>query len=206
MITDPNHFLNDTTWKDKTIEGSVFPGKPYVFKEVVLNDTIKNEYLPLLKDLEGSRGAKLFVTYHAHQEGFKKGTRAYLTNNPGNIGNTDSGANNKIASLKDGIKLQLDFLYKVAQGHHPQYKIGSEVKMKPYYSDEIARNCVKYQKSPYCPGYHFTYTGQLQQYIKKYATGARTSNNYEYGFVSYFQQNGLIITPETTLLEIINLK
>lgn len=213
MIKDPQHFLNDTTWKDKTIEGSVFPGKPYVFKAIVLNDTIKNEYLPELAKLPRNKGLKLLATAMTHQEGLinRVGTVndsvSYKTHNPGNIGNTDNGNKKYFATLYDGIKGQLEKLTEIAEGKKNRaYTIGSVKNIKPYYSEEIARNCVNYQKSPYVPGYHFTYTGQLQQFVKIYATGARSGNGYLNTIISYFQQNGIIITGETTLLEIINLK
>ena len=212
MITDPQYFLNDTTWKNKTIEGSVFPGKPYLFKEVVLNATIKNEYLPELAKFPRNKGLKLLATAMTHQEGFvnREGTVhdsvSYKTKNPGNVGNMDNGQKKVFATLYDGVKAQLEKLTEIAEGKNKAYPIGKEYKIKPYYSDEIAHNCVKYQKSPWVPGYHFVYTGQLQQFVKIYATGARSGNGYLNTIISYFQQNGFIITGETTLLEIINLK
>lgn len=205
MIKDPNYFLNDTKWKDKTIEGAVFPGKPYVFKPIVLNDTMKNEYLPELAKFDILKGMKFLVTAMTHQEGFKKGNVSYNTNNPGNIGNTDNGGRKKLASLKDGIKLQIDFIKGIADGNNKNFPLGKEKVIKPYYSDEIARNCVNYQKSPYVPGYKFIYTGELQQFIKIYATGARSGNIYLNTIISYFQQNGFIITGESKIQDIIKL-
>lgn len=212
MITDPNHFLNDTTWKDKVIEGSIFPGKPYVFKKVVLNETIRNEYLPELAKFSVKKGLKLLATAMTHQEGLinREGTVndsvSYKTKNPGNVGNMDNGQKKHYTTLYDGVKAQLEKLVEIAEGKKNRaYTIGSVKNIKPYYSEEIARNCVNYQKSPYVPGYHFTYTGQLQQFVKIYATGARSGNGYLNTIISYFQQNGYIITPETTLQEIINL-
>jgi nucleoside diphosphate kinase len=172
---------------------------------VVLNDTIKNEYLPELAKFAQLKGLKLLATAMTHQEGFNPNTRSYATHNPGNIGNTDSGANKKLGTLYDGIKLQLDKLTDIANGKLAAYPINKQVVIKPYYSEEIARNCVKYQKSPYVPGYRFLYTGELQQFIKIYATGARSGNGYLNTIISYFEQNGYKITGATTLHEIINL-
>lgn len=212
MITDPKVFLNDLTWKDKTIEGSVFPGKPYSFKAIILNETIRNEYLPELSKFSVNKGLKLLATAMTHQEGLinREGTVndsvSYKTKNPGNVGNMDNGQKKHYISLYEGIKGQLDKLVEIAEGKNKSYTIGKVLNIKPYYSEEIARNCVKYQKSPYVPGYHFTYSGQLQQFVKIYATGARSGNGYLNTIISYFQQNGIIITAETTLLEIINIK
>lgn len=197
-------WLNDTTYKDVVIDGSTFKGKPYEDRKVLLNSTMVNEYLPAVKTIHG-KGLQLLCTAMAHMEGFNKGTRAYKTNNPGNIGNTDSGANNIIGSLQDGIRLQAEFITAVAMGKKKSYPMGKLVFIKPAYSAEIARNADSYQKSPWVPGYKFTYTGRLDQFVKIYSTGARSGNTYINTIVSYFKQNGIIITAETTLQDIINI-
>jgi len=148
------------------------------------------------------KGLQCLLLAMTHQEGFTKGTRAYRTNNPGNIGNTDSGANNVIATLGDGIKLQAQFLQDIAAGKKKNYPLGKFIDIKPFYSREIANN-PQYGLPPYLPGYKFTYTGQLDQFIKLYSTGARVTNSYLNVIISYFAQNGLSITPESKLSDII---
>lgn len=198
-------WLNDTTYKDVVIEGATFKGKPYQYREVVLNNSMKTIYLPELQKANASKGMKLLITAMAHMEGFFKGSRSFENNNPGNIGNTDSGKNKKLPTLLDGINLQIGFINDICAGKKSSYPLGKQVNIKPYYSEEIARNATKYQKSPYVPGYKFIFTGQLDQFVKIYSTGARSGNTYLNTIVSYFKQNGIIITPENKLQDIIKL-
>ena len=143
----------------------------------------------------------------AHKEGFKKGSRSYRFNNPGNIGNTDSGKNKALKSLEDGIKLQLDYIKRVASGNHKAFPLNKLVRIKPFYSEEIANNPKTYaNKSPWVPGYEFIYTGQLQQFVKIYSTGARSGNGYLSLIISYFDNMGIKINSETTIQEIIKMK
>ena len=75
--------------------------------------------------------------------------------------------------------------------------------IKPYYSQEIANN-PQYGLPPYLPGYNFTYTGQIDQYVKIYATGARAGNSYLSQIISYFNQEDLgSLTPESKIQDII---
>jgi hypothetical protein len=197
------------------IEGSKVPlglsSPPKYNLNVSINKTIRDEYIPIIKQIKGyTIGAKLLAILMAQKEGFKKGTRSYNTNNPGNIGNTDSGANRKLKNLKDGILLQLDYITKVANGQHKAYPIGKEKKMSPYYSPEIAKNNGPgqsyYGMTEYLPGYKFIYTGKIEQYVKIYATGSRQSNSYISMIVYWFKQNGYdSINEETTIKEIITL-
>jgi hypothetical protein len=59
--------------------------------------------------------------------------------------------------------------------------------------------------SPYLPGYQFTFTGQLDQFVKIYSTGARAGNSYINTIVSYFQMNGLSIQPQSKLQDIVKM-
>jgi len=178
-------------------------------QKVTLNKTMQNEYLPKIKKMTGyTNGIKLLAIVMAQKEGFAKGTRSYRTNNPGNIGNTDSGSNKTLTKLEDGIKLQLDYIKKVANGSHTAYPLDKEKYMKPYYSPEIAKN--NGPKGPYkgmteyLPGYKFIYSGMIEQYVKIYATGARTGNSYISMIVSWYRQNGYSwVTGETTIAQLI---
>ena len=200
---DPN-----APYKNVIIEGSTFPGKPYDYNvKISFTKEMSNEYLPALEATLGNapRGLKLLLTVMAQKEGFYKGTRSYVNNNPGNIGNTDSGANKKLSTLGEGILLQKDYVEKVAAGKHPAYPMNKEVKIKPYYSKEIAQNQKTYGMNPYLPGYNFIFTGQLDQYVKIYSTGARAGNSYINIILSYFKKNGIDITPESKIQDIINI-
>jgi hypothetical protein len=51
-----------------------------------------------------------------------------------------------------------------------------------------------------------TYNGYLYQYLRIYATGARTNNNYLNAIIGYFKANGVTITYKTTIADIYNIK
>lgn len=198
----------DKTWKDKVIEGSHFPGKPIKSNlKVRLSKEMKEEYLPALEKVMGDKpkGFRLLCTVMANKEGFFKGSRSYRTNNPGNIGNTDSGANKKNLSLEDGILLQRDYILKITDGESRTYPMGKKKVIKPYYSPEIAKHAKSYGMSPYLPGYEFVFTGQIDQFVKIYSTGARGGNSYVSMIISYFKNNGIDITSESKIQDIIKL-
>lgn len=196
----------DTRYKDKTFQGSVFPDKPIEDNlRIRLSKEIKDEYLPAMEEaMEGQpEGFKLLCTIMAHKEGFKKGTRSYKTNNPGNIGNTDSGRNKSNSTLADGILLQKDYILKIANGMHGAYPMGRQKTIKPYYSPEIAKHSKLYGMSPYVPGYRFAFIGQLDQFVKIYSTGARGGNGYLSMIISYFKKNGININAQSKIQDII---
>lgn len=198
----------DETYKDVTIDGSTFPGKPYASNlGIKMNAEITNEYLPALHKVlpNAPKGLQLLLTVMAFHEGFKQGTRSYKTNNPGNIGNTDSGANKAIATLGDGILLQNNYINGIIAGTNKSYPMNTPMVIKPYYSPEIAKNSKVYGMSPYLPGYKFTFTGQLDQFVKIYSTGARAGNSYINTIVSYFRSNGLVIEPSSKLQDIVKM-
>lgn len=195
-------------YKNVIIEGSTFPGKLYDYNvKITLNKEIVSEYLPELeKSLsKAPLGLKLLLTIMTYKEGFYKGTRSYKNNNPGNIGNTDTGANKKLATLREGIILQRDYVEKVAAGKHPAYPMNKLKEIKPYYSPEIAKNQKTYGINPYLPGYTFVFTGQIDQYVKIYSTGARGGNSYINMIISWFKKNGIDITPESKIQDIITI-
>jgi hypothetical protein len=196
--------MSPTKYKGITIEGSTFPDDPYQLVKVKLNTVLQTEYIPALRRVVSQVPLQLLLIAMTHVEGFNKGTRAYRTNNPGNIGNTDSGKNKKLLTLDDGVKLQADFITRIALGNHKMYPLGKLVHLKPFYSPEIAKN-PQYGLPPHLPGYKFVYTGQIDQFVKIYSTGARVTNNYVDTIVSYFKMNGVTISPTTTLKEIVGL-
>lgn len=196
----------------KSYEGIIFPNAtfpdaPYKTVPVTLNNTILTEYIPALDKAlpTATKGLRCLLIAMTHQEGFRPGTRAYRTNNPGNIGNTDSGSNKGLKTLEDGIKLQVQYMADIIAGKKAAYPIGGDVLLKPYFSPEIAKNAKVYGMDPHLPGYHFTFTGQLDQFVKIYSTGARASNYYINTIVSYFKLNGLHITPQSKLSDIITM-
>jgi len=199
----------DEKYKDITIQGSVFPDKPIsTGLKITLRSEMVNEYLPALeKAMAGQpKGFKYLCTIMAHKEGFYKGTRSYKTNNPGNIGNTDSGRNRSNSTLEDGILLQRDYIKSIIDGKHSAYPMGKKKVIKPYYSPEIAKNSKLYGMSPYVPGYEFVFTGQLDQFVKIYSTGARAGNSYLSTIISYFKSKGLIINAQSKIQDVIKMK
>lgn len=191
-------------WKDIMIEGSEFPDGINFNLRPTINNLIRKEYIPVINSLPLSKGMKLLCIIMTQKEGFTKESRSYRTNNPGNIGNTDSGSNKVNKTLADGIKLQVDYIKKVANGTHSSYPMNKPKVMKPYYSPEIANNRHVYKMSPYLPGYTFTYTGTIEQYVKIYSTGARGGNGYMNMIVSWFRMNGYNwVNGKTTIKQLI---
>lgn len=197
-------------------EGSTFPDKPYKNDLTIeLRPAEKNEYLPILNKVAANepKGLKLLMTCMTHQEGFygnttngiKKGSRSYKTNNPGNIGNDDDDNNKVFPTLEAGTLKQIQFVKNIASGLVDSYSFGKLTNLKAKYSKEIANH--PEQGLPYnLPGYKFIFTGQLDQYVKIYATGARAGNGYINTIVSYFRQNGVIIKPSDKIQDIIAMK
>jgi len=192
-------------YKNVTINGSKFPDAPIrTSLKINLNATMRDEYLPAIEKVmaDDPMGFRLLLIAMTHKEGFRKGTRSYRNNNPGNIGNTDSGANKGFKTLEDGILAQKRHMLNIVEGKSTAYPLGKRKVIKPYYSAEIARN-PQYGLPPYLPGYSFIFTGQLDQFIKIYSTGARAGNSYLSTIISYFKMNGLSISETSKLQEII---
>lgn len=195
-------YTKDTKYKNVVIDGDMVPGVPVKYDMTVkMNSTIINEYIPAWNKVEGPRGIKLLALIMAVQEGFSKSTKSYKTNNPGNIGNTDTGATRRFSTLEDGIKAQVEHLIKVAKGTEKNYPLNKVKTLPAYWSKEIANNANTYQMSPYLPGYKFIYTGKLTQFIKIYATGPRAKNSYLSLICSYFRNMGYKTVDENTTLQ-----
>lgn len=197
-----------TSYKGVVIEGSTFPGKPYETIQVKLNSYMVNEYLPAMEKVCGGKpkGLKLLITAMAHIEGFKPGSRSYRTKNPGNIGNTDSGANKPAATLEEGVQRQINYIQRIVDGKSKVYPMNKQVYLPPFYSKEINANPKAYGVSDgNVPGYKFTFTGQIDQFVKIYATFPRINQTYVNTIVSFFQQNGLTISPQSKIQDIISI-
>lgn len=150
------------------------------------NSTITTKYIPALNSIPNlSKGAKLLMIAQTVHEGFSAtpapGTLSYRTNNPGNIGNTDDGTTKSFTTISEGAKAQQGIVTRVANGSSKSYKIGSK---------------------PTCALGDEAYTGALYQYLRIYSTGARDSNSYLNSIIGYFAQNGVTITPNTTMAQI----
>jgi len=198
---------SDHKYKGVIIIGANFPAPIKSNLKIRFSQELTEEYLPEMNSVMSDRplGFKLLITIMAHKEGFRRGTRSYRTNNPGNIGNTDAGVNLKNLTLKDGINLQKNYILKVASGKHRAYPLGKIVNLNPYFSPEIARNSKLYGMSPHLPGYTFMYTGRLDQFVKIYATGARAGNGYLSMIISYFRKNGIVIDESSAIQDIIKI-
>jgi hypothetical protein len=203
QLTESKH-----PFQDLIIQGSDAPTQDKSKDSITISfsNEIINKYIPAWNKLVAPKGIKLLALIMAQKEGFESGTRAYRYNNPGNIGNTDSGANKGFKTLEEGISYQLNFLTGIAKGTNKNFPLGKQVFLKPYYSEEIAKNQKTYKLEPYCPGYKFSYSGKLSEFIKIYSTGARQKNTYLSLIRSYFKNNGYTITDSTTLKEILELK
>lgn len=198
----------DTKYKGVTIEGSHYPDAPIVNDmKISFSTEIIKEYIPAWNNIDAPKGVKLLCLIMADHEGFRKGTRSYKTKNPGNIGNTDNGSNSSCPTLEDGIKLQIKYFNKILEGRSKPFPLNKLVILKPFYSPEIAKNQKTYAgKSPYLPGYKFVFTGQLDQFIKIYSTGARNGNTYLSEIISFFKNHGFEISGKTTLQELTEIK
>lgn len=185
---------------------ATFPDAPYKIIPIILNKYVTGEYIPALEKAlpNAPKGLRCLLIAMTHIEGFKPGTRSYRFNNPGNINNTDSGHNMKLPSLEAGIKLQAQFIQDIIDGKKKAYPMGKEMTIQPFFSQEIANN-PQYGLPSHLPGYHFTFTGQLDQFVKIYSTGARATNSYLNTIVSYFHINGLEISPSSTIQDVVNM-
>lgn len=193
-------------YKDKIIEGYTFPDAPIKDNlKISFSKEMVSEYIPEINKLDIPQGVRLLATIMAQKEGFYGTTRSRRNNNPGNIGNTDSGANVKYETLKAGIIAQIRYIEGIAAGTNKAHLFGNRT-IKPFYSAEIARNQKTYGIDPYLPGYRFDYRGQLGAFVKIYSTGARGANGYLSQIISYFKQKGFAITEHTTINEICKLK
>ncbi|GEM_PF-3104857 len=204
----------DETYKDKVFEGSTFPDKPYSSTvKIILNSSITNIYIPAFQAAlpSASKGLRLLLTIMAFHEGFYEKmssgspSRSFRNNNPGNIGNTDSGANASFPTLAAGILRQKEYLENIIAGKSSVYPMNKDKYIPPYFSDEIAKNVKNYGMSPWLPGYKFVFTGQIDQFVKIYSTGARAGNSYINTIVSYFVANGITIKPDSKIQDIIQM-
>lgn len=193
-------------YKNKIIDGYSFPDSVIRTNlKITFSQEIKSEYLPEINKIDTPKGIKLLATVMAQKEGFYGNTRSRRNNNPGNIGNTDNGNNVKYPTLKDGILAQIKYIEGIANGTNKSHKFGPRL-IKPFYSEEIARNQKNYGIDPNLPGYQFNYKGQLGAFVKIYSTGARGSNGYLSQIISYFKTNNIVITEHTTIEEIVSIK
>lgn len=204
----PQKVIDNTKWKGVTIEGSTFPDDPYRYDLLKPNFYVLNEYLPAFDKAfpNAPKGLKYLCQIMTMVEGFKPGTRSYNHHNPGNIGNTDSGANKKLVTLEDGVRLQVEFLQDIAAGKKKMFPLGKEMYLKPEFSKEISKSLKNYMvKSGDLPGYRFIYTGQLDQYVKIYATLPRIRNDYVNRILTFFVSKDIELSPSSKLADIITI-
>jgi len=198
----------DEKYKDVTIKGSHFPDKPITSNmKISFSKEMMDEYIPCIAKVmaDDPRGFRLLLIIMADKEGFHKGSRSYRTHNPGNIGNTDSGSNKSLTCLKDGILLQRSYVNRICDGLSKTYPMNKRKLIPPFYSKEIAANQKNYGMSPWLPGYDFIFTGQLDQFVKIYSTGARAGNTYLSQIISFFKNHGIEITAQSKIQDIIEI-
>jgi hypothetical protein len=190
----------DEKYRNKIIQGDTFPDKPVQDEvKISFSKEMIDEYIPLINVVmkDDPRGFRLLLIIMAQKEGFHKGTRSYKTKNPGNIGNVDSGANKQIETLKDGILLQKSYVLRIVNGQSKTYPMGKRKIIPAAYSEEIAKNQKNYGMSPWLPGYDFVFTGELDQFVKIYSTGARAGNSYLSMIISFFKNHGVHLTADS---------
>jgi hypothetical protein len=156
---------------------------------VVLNDTIRNVYIPARDKakLTLSKGMILLMTAQTNQEGFAPGTVSFKTNNPGNIGTetqTKPKTIGKYKTLAEGIEAQQSFYFRIISGKSSYYKL----------SDTLYKFISTY--APKC------YTNAQKQLVP----GTNDPTAYTNLVINYFKKEGYTITAETTLAEINNIR
>ena len=181
---------------------------PSQYKSVYANKYIKKDIIPILESSSWkkayTKGARMLALAYAIKEGYKPGSRSYITKNPGNIGNTDSGANVTLNSLKAGTRKLIRYFKDRSTGKAPGFRFGTQT-IPQYYSNEIGGNQRNYQRPDGClPGYTGDFQGQIGFFVKKYATFARVNNNGITGIATIFKLNGYPgkIDGNTTLKEL----
>ena len=165
---------------------------------------IYGEYLDALLTLPKystyTKGLKLLITAMAIQEGYYPGTRAYTKKNPGNIGNTDSGANRNMGSLGNGILNQIEYCTMAAYNIKPNRFTTSY-----YFGPQSRKNSYSPESKRCDPGFKIDFQGQLGYFLYLYATGPRTSNSYLQHVMGFFKLNGIEVNGQTKLSAIINM-
>ena len=172
---------------------------------------IFNEYLATLEKMPEysslTKGFKVLMTSQAINEGFypnkkncnaitgKCGTRAYRTNNPGNINNTDTGNENAYSTLEEGIRAQIEYIKDSSEGNTKAHKF-RKVSFCRSYSPEL-KECL--------PAFEFEYKGEIGYYLFIYATAPRISNNYLENILGFYKYNGIDVNYKNTIKEIINI-
>jgi hypothetical protein len=167
--------------------------KPKISKTFPLNGYIKEDILPIINSLDYkknyTKGHRMLALAYAVKEGYTLDSVSYKTKNPGNIGNTDSGARNNQNTLKDGMKLLMDYFSGKANGTERGWEFGYK-KIPPFFSKEIQNNPQNYRRpSGYLPGYEGKYQGEIGYFVKRYATFARVNNNGISGIATLFKIN-----------------
>jgi hypothetical protein len=141
---------------------------------------IASLYIPTLNKASGSVGVKVLALSHTIMEGFFPGSKAYRTNNPGNIGTSlEMGTTGIYKTLADGVNAQIKYLTTIIDG-------GTWLKVNKYYPKKGDTT--------------------LKEYIYTYAPPGKKDNNnpeaYINSFISSFQKQGFTITRDTTLNQI----
>ena len=87
---------------------------------------IKTLYIPALNQVPASEGLKILALAHTSIEGFFPGSKAYRTNNPGNIGTSALiGKVGTYPTLLDGVKAQMNMFTRILEGKSKYYKADS---------------------------------------------------------------------------------
>lgn len=153
------------------------------------NEIIRNEYEPSLAKVNTTEGLKVLMEAHSIIEGFYPSSRAYRNNNPGNI------------SYSNNLKIYGAVLEpKNSKGERrfakfPTLQKGLEAKAD-YINRIIAGEHSQYPKNP-----------SLSVYMNKYAPPNENDTiGYIKKIIGYFAKKGAVITGNTKLSEIRDIK
>ncbi len=133
---------------------------------------IAAKYIPVLNSLSAPTGLKILALAHTQIEGFYPGSKAYRTNNPGNIGTTAVGGTvGTYPTLQAGTAAQINYLTRILDGKHKAYPKGGDTTLQKYV---------------------FTYAPPIEN----------NSQGYVNNIITTFKKQGIAINANTTLNEI----
>lgn len=176
-------------------------------KNVTPNASVKRDIVPIINGSDYKSkytlGHRILAMVTVLKEGYNEiysdnplGTKAYRTKNPGNIGNTDSGKEKTLSSVKEGMELVMEYYSKrnKGTGFTKSLKIWNfgPQKLSPKFSEEIQENLANYGNPPNgcLPGYEGNYQGEISYFVKRYSTASRINNSGLSRFKTLFELNG----------------
>jgi len=169
--------------------------------------TVTNVYIPA-RDQQlpnAPLGLKVLITAHTLMEGFSPKTVTYVTNNPGNIGTQINNPNVQLSSVTCPSGLSS---YQTYSGNGNNWGCYPTLAQGIQGQANLAIAAASGTVSPYKVGGSNGYDGSLAEYLNLYEHGTTTadtnSTNYLNYFIKFFAQNGITVTGQTPLSQIVN--